>query len=71
MLTSSHSSGLLSTVCFKLGRDAPAIYALEGSVAVAGRAVQWLRDNLGIIQSASEIETLANSVDDSAVSKTE
>ena len=56
-------AGLLTTVCYKLGDDA-AIYALEGSIAVTGSAVQWLRDQLGIIQSASEIEALALTVDD-------
>lgn len=56
-------SGLLTTVCFKMGK-APAVYALEGSIAVTGSAVQWLRDQLGIIQSASEIEALANLVED-------
>ncbi|GFZ17178.1 actin-like ATPase superfamily protein [Actinidia rufa] len=55
--------GLLSTVAFKLGPDAPANYALEGSIAIAGAAVQWLRDSLGIIKSASEIEDLALQVD--------
>jgi len=55
--------GLLTTVAAKLG-DAPATYALEGSVAIAGALVQWLRDNLGIIKSSSEVETLANSVQD-------
>lgn len=55
--------GLLSTVAFKLGPDAPANYALEGSIAIAGAAVQWLRDSLGIIKSASEIEELALQVD--------
>jgi glycerol kinase len=55
--------GLLSTVAFKLGPDAPANYALEGSIAIAGAAVQWLRDGLGIIKSASEIEDLALQVD--------
>ncbi len=55
--------GLLTTVCYKIG-DAPAVYALEGSVAVTGSLVQWLRDSLGIIQSAKEIEALAKSVDD-------
>ena len=55
--------GLLSTVCFQLGPDAPVQYALEGSVAVAGRAVQWLRDSLGLITSASEMEDLARSVE--------
>ncbi|MEV0945980.1 glycerol kinase GlpK [Rhodococcus sp. NPDC049939] len=55
--------GLLTTVCYKIG-DAPAVYALEGSVAVTGSLVQWLRDNLGIIQSAKEIEEMAKAVDD-------
>jgi glycerol kinase len=45
-------------VAWKLG-DADAVYALEGSVAMAGSLVQWLRDNLGIIHDASEVETLA------------
>ena len=57
--------GLLTTVCFKFG-DQPAQYALEGSVAVTGSAIQWLRDQLGIISSASEIEDLAAQVPDSA-----
>jgi glycerol kinase len=55
--------GLLTTVCYKFG-DAPAVYALEGSVAVTGSAIQWLRDQLGIITSSSEIEALASSVSD-------
>lgn len=55
--------GLLTTLCYKIG-DAPAVYALEGSVAVTGSLVQWLRDNLGIIESATDIEALANTVDD-------
>ncbi len=55
--------GLLSTVAFKLG-DAPAHYALEGSIAVSGSLVQWFRDQLGAIESAGEIEALAASVDD-------
>ncbi|KAK7389507.1 hypothetical protein VNO78_24613 [Psophocarpus tetragonolobus] len=55
--------GLLSTVAFKLGPTAPTNYALEGSVAIAGAAVQWLRDNLCIISSAPEIEELALQVD--------
>jgi len=58
-------NGLLTTVCFKFG-DQPAQYALEGSVAVTGSAIQWLRDQLGIISSASEIEDLASQVPDSA-----
>jgi glycerol kinase len=56
-------SGLLTTVCYKLG-DADAVYALEGSIAVTGSAVQWLRDQLGIISGAAETETLANQVED-------
>ena len=58
----SHN-GLLTTVCYKFG-DTPAVYALEGSVAVTGSAIQWLRDQLGIITSSSEIEALASSVSD-------
>ena len=58
-------NGLLTTVCFKLG-DAPAHYALEGSVAVTGSAIQWLRDQLGIITNAAETEGLASSVADTA-----
>ena len=55
-------SGLISTVGYQLaGR--PAVYALEGSIAIAGALVQWLRDNLGIISTAAEIEELAGSVD--------
>eukprot|EP00268_Persea_americana_P010639 TRINITY_DN1432_c1_g1_i1.p1 TRINITY_DN1432_c1_g1~~TRINITY_DN1432_c1_g1_i1.p1 ORF type:complete len:531 (+),score=99.04 TRINITY_DN1432_c1_g1_i1:501-2093(+) len=57
--------GLLSTMAFKLGPDAPTNYALEGSIAIAGAAVQWLRDSLGIIRSASEIEELAATVENS------
>ncbi|MEV6243522.1 glycerol kinase GlpK [Lentzea sp. NPDC051838] len=56
-------NGLLTTVCYKIG-DAPAIYALEGSIAVTGSLVQWLRDNLGMIGSAAEIEEHARSVED-------
>jgi glycerol kinase len=56
-------NGLLTTVCYKIG-DAPQIYALEGSIAVTGSLVQWMRDNLGIISSAPEIEELAKTVDD-------
>jgi glycerol kinase len=56
-------SGLLTTVGFKLGRS-PARYALEGSIAVTGSAVQWLRDQLGILTTAGEIEALANTVED-------
>ena len=56
-------NGLLTTVCYKLG-DQPTVYALEGSIAVAGSLVQWLRDNLRMFDSAPEIETLATSVED-------
>lgn len=56
-------SGLLTTLGFKLGA-APAIYALEGSVAITGALVQWLRDNLGLIRSADEIEGLAQQAED-------
>ncbi|GAA4438812.1 glycerol kinase GlpK [Phytohabitans houttuyneae] len=56
-------SGLLTTVCYKLG-DAPAVYALEGSIAVTGSAVQWLRDQLGIISGAAQSEALAAQVED-------
>ncbi|MFI9556333.1 glycerol kinase GlpK [Nonomuraea endophytica] len=55
--------GLLTTVGYQLG-DGPATYALEGAIAVTGSLVQWLRDNLGLISSAAEIETLAKTVDD-------
>ncbi|XP_068165344.1 glycerol kinase isoform X2 [Antennarius striatus] len=54
--------GLLTTVAYKLGRDKPACYALEGSVAIAGAVVRWLQDNLGIIGSLEELEKLAASV---------
>ena len=56
-------NGLLTTVCYQFGSNAP-VYALEGSIAVTGSAVQWLRDQLGIIAGASEVETLARQVDD-------
>ena len=63
--TLTHSdNGLLSTPAYKLG-DAPVVYALEGSIAVTGSLIQWLRDNLGVIDSAGEVESLAASVDDS------
>ncbi|HEX3916246.1 MAG TPA: glycerol kinase GlpK [Caulobacteraceae bacterium] len=57
------NSGLLTTVAYRVG-DAPPVYALEGAIAVAGSLVQWVRDNLGLISHAAEIETLARSVDD-------
>ena len=56
-------SGLLTTLGYRIG-TAPAVYALEGSVAIAGALVQWLRDNLALIASAAEVESLAASVDD-------
>ncbi|GAA0946389.1 glycerol kinase GlpK [Kribbella koreensis] len=56
-------AGLLSTMAYKFGDEAP-VYALEGSIAVTGSAVQWLRDQLGIISGASETETLARQVPD-------
>src|SRR5438874_3466116 len=55
--------GLLATVAYKFG-DSPACYALEGSIAITGALVQWLRDNLGIIQKSNDVETLASSVND-------
>ncbi|HEU4414501.1 MAG TPA: glycerol kinase GlpK [Candidatus Angelobacter sp.] len=55
--------GLLTTVAYKLGGQ-PARYALEGSVAIAGALVQWLRDNLGLIRSSAEVEELAQAVED-------
>ena len=57
------TSGLLTTLAYKLG-EAPAVYALEGSIPIAGALVQWLRDNLGLIAHAAEIEALAASVPD-------
>jgi glycerol kinase len=59
-----HSAhGLLTTVAYQVGNAAPN-YALEGSIAVTGSLIQWLRDNLGIISNAAEVEELARSVDD-------
>ena len=57
------SSGLLTTVAYRFG-DADPVYALEGSIAVTGSAVQWLRDQLGIISGAAEVEQLAAQVED-------
>ena len=56
-------NGLLTTLGYKIG-DQPAIYALEGSIAITGALVQWLRDNLGLIERSSDVETLANTVED-------
>ncbi|WP_072807284.1 glycerol kinase GlpK [Rhodococcoides yunnanense] len=57
------SNGLLTTVCYKIGEQ-DTVYALEGSIAVTGSLVQWLRDNLGMISTAADIENDARSVDD-------
>jgi glycerol kinase len=56
-------AGLLTTVCYQLGEQ-DAVYALEGSIAVTGSAVQWLRDQLGIIDDAAQSESLAGQVED-------
>ncbi|GGH54670.1 glycerol kinase GlpK [Dyadobacter endophyticus] len=56
-------NGLLTTISYKFG-DQPVQYALEGSVAVTGALVQWLRDNLGLIQNSGDIEPLAQTVED-------
>jgi glycerol kinase len=62
--TPVHSqNGLLTTLGYKLGA-APPVYALEGSIAIAGALVQWLRDNLGLIAKSEDIEALARSVED-------
>lgn len=57
-------NGLLTTVCYQMGESAP-VYALEGSIAMAGATVQWLRDELQLIDSAAETAEIAQSVDDS------
>lgn len=59
-----NDQGLLTTVAYQFG-DEPAVYALEGSIAVTGSLIQWLRDNLGIISDAAESETRATQVEDS------
>ena len=56
-------AGLLTTLGYKIG-DQKAVYALEGSIAITGALIQWLRDNLGLIQSSAEVEALAESVAD-------
>ncbi|KIJ55610.1 hypothetical protein M422DRAFT_41547 [Sphaerobolus stellatus SS14] len=53
------ANGLISTVAYQAGPNAKPVYALEGSIAVAGSAIKWLRDQMGLIQSAAEINTLA------------
>jgi glycerol kinase len=59
----SSRHGLLTTLAYKIG-DQPAMYALEGSIAITGALVQWVRDNLGLIAKSSDIEALALSVPD-------
>jgi glycerol kinase len=61
MVPSNH--GLLTTVGYKINNE-DTVYCLEGSIAIAGALVQWMRDNLGIIKEAPEIESLAKTVDD-------
>jgi len=61
IIKSNH--GLLTTVGYKIGKQDP-VYCLEGSIAITGALIQWLRDNIGIIQSSQEIEPLAKTVDD-------
>jgi glycerol kinase len=56
-------NGLLTTLGYKIGSE-PAVYALEGSIAITGALVQWLRDNLGLIQKSADVEALANTVED-------
>jgi len=55
--------GLLTTLAYKIGDQKP-VYALEGSIAIAGALIQWLRDNLGVIETSSEVEELARQVED-------
>jgi glycerol kinase len=56
-------NGLLTTLGYKIGNE-PAVYALEGSIAITGALVQWLRDNLGLIEKSVDVEALANTVED-------
>ncbi|KAM7363569.1 glycerol kinase 1 [Cochliomyia hominivorax] len=63
IVTSSH--GLLTTVGYQFGRDSHPVYALEGSVAIAGVALTWLRDNLGLFESLGQVEAMARLVDNS------
>jgi glycerol kinase len=58
------TSGLLTTVAYQFGAKAAPVYALEGSIAVAGAAVTWLRDGLGVIERASDLDAACNSVED-------
>jgi glycerol kinase len=57
-------NGLLTTLGYKIG-DQPAVYALEGSIAITGALVQWIRDNLKMIEASKDIEPLARTVEDS------
>jgi glycerol kinase len=56
-------NGLLTTVGYKIGEE-PAVYCIEGSIAITGALVQWLRDNLGLIEKSSDVEDLAKTVED-------
>jgi glycerol kinase len=56
-------SGLITTLAYKIG-DQPAVYCLEGSIAITGALVQWLRDNIGLIETSSDVEQLAKTVED-------
>jgi glycerol kinase len=61
-ILSSH--GLLTTVGYQLGPNQPIVYALEGSIAIAGAAITWLRDNLGIITESRQVGDYASKVPD-------
>jgi len=61
----SSTHGLLTTVAYQFGRKSPPVYSLEGSVAIAGAAITWLRDNLGLIDSFGQVEDMARKVDNS------
>ncbi len=58
------NSGLLTTLAYKMGAQ-PAVYAIEGSIAITGALIQWIRDNLWVIQKSAEVEGLARTVEDS------
>ena len=60
------SHGLLTTVGYKLGPNKPPVYALEGSVAIAGAALRWLRDNMNLGSSYEELNQMSSRVQDSA-----
>lgn len=61
----SSTHGLLTTVAYQLGKNANPVYALEGSVAIAGAALSWLRDNLGLIETFDQVEPMGRTVDNS------